>query len=98
MHAYNTDNGEVRYTIDLDEAKFGLEKKPGYLTVEMDGRWVKTSIAIWKAPKNKTLKCKIFVCRFVVAADHSRVVIWDSLSGKYDDEYDDEYDNALWAD
>ena len=38
VHAYNTENGEVRYTIDLDEAKFGLEKKPGYLTVEMDGR------------------------------------------------------------
>ena len=27
----------------------------------------------------------------MVAADHSRVVIWDSLSGKYDNEYDDEY-------
>ena len=40
VHAYNTENGEVRYTIDLDEAKFGLEKKPGYLTVEMDGRSV----------------------------------------------------------
>ena len=29
---------QVRYTIDLDQPKFGLEKKPGYLTVEMDGR------------------------------------------------------------
>ena len=25
-----------------------------------------------------------FFCRFVVAADHSRVVIWDSLTGKYE--------------
>ena len=28
----------TRYTIDLDQAEFGLEKKPGYLTVELDGR------------------------------------------------------------
>ena len=37
-----------------------------------------------------------FFYRFVVAADHSRVVIWDSLSGKYDhhDYDDDDHDRS----
>ena len=52
---------------------------------------------------NKSLKIilldTIIFCRFVVAADHSRVVIWDSLSGKYDHDHDDadhdhDYDNG----
>ena len=42
IHAYDKE-GVLKYEICVDDPKFNLERTPGYLTVDMDGKiiWTK---------------------------------------------------------
>ena len=50
----------MRYTIDLDRPEFGLETKPGYLTIEMDGRCGEKFQTFKKDADNDMIRIDVF--------------------------------------
>jgi len=52
IHCY-TSRGEVRYTLDLDEAGLQLEPRPGYVSLDLDGRFLccadQNRIVLWES-------------------------------------------------
>ena len=63
IHAYDIsrkDFAEVLYTIDLDESSLNLTKIPGYISIDMDGRFLcaadQDKLVIWNAQNGKFIR------------------------------------------
>lgn len=56
IHAYNKE-GSILYTINIDAPEFELEKKPGYISIDMDGNFVcaadQNKIILWNSKTGK---------------------------------------------
>ena len=75
VHAYNK-AGALLYEIKVDDPIYELETRPGFLSVDLDGK-------LTDEVKPTDVTSFVFAGNFLVAADQYKVVIFNSKSGEY---------------
>jgi len=74
VHAYNG-TGDLLYTFSLDAPEFGLEPRPGYLSLDMDGRFLCAAdqgrVVVWDSKTGRHLRTIVLPPHYSRRADPS---------------------------